>query len=161
LLFREARPSGSIIMESPVKADETWVGGREKNKYSRENRKPAKARSAGSLFQAYWTGPQTRNRVRLIEKTDTETLRSFVVARADEAAAVYTNNTSAYHGVDRNHETAHHSVGEYVRDGFTPTAWDPSGALRIGPPSVCSTGSALRIFSAISTDPPPVTTSAQ
>lgn len=50
----------------------------------------------------------------VIEHTDVSTLQGFVDEHAEPEAAVYTDGATAYRG-RKNHETVHHSVGEYVQ----------------------------------------------
>ncbi|WP_419739864.1 IS1595 family transposase [Ruegeria sp.] len=52
----------------------------------------------------------------MVESTDKETLQGFVNEHAVEGATLYTDEASAYKGIDRPHEVVKHSVGEYVRD---------------------------------------------
>lgn len=52
---------------------------------------------------------------RVIERTDRETLQGFVDDHASSGATVYTDDATAYKGMDRPHETVKHSAAEYVR----------------------------------------------
>jgi len=53
---------------------------------------------------------------KVVEKTDAETLQGFVTDHTEEGTQIYTDEASAYKGIDRPHETVKHSVGEYVQD---------------------------------------------
>ena len=50
---------------------------------------------------------------KVVERTDKETLQSFVTEHTAQGAKVYTDDASAYDGLE-NHESVKHSVGEYV-----------------------------------------------
>jgi hypothetical protein len=52
---------------------------------------------------------------RVIERTDGATLGGFVDDHASPDATLYTDDTSAYNGTARPHETVKRSVREYVR----------------------------------------------
>ena len=52
----------------------------------------------------------------VVENTDKTTLQGFVNDHAADGATLYTDEVSAYKGIDRPHEAVNHSVGEYVRD---------------------------------------------
>ncbi len=53
----------------------------------------------------------------IVPDTRTETLTGFVESRTEPEAAVYTDEHSAYSGLDREHESVCHSSGEYIRNG--------------------------------------------
>ena len=52
----------------------------------------------------------------VVENTDKTTSQGFVNDHAADGATLYTDEASAYKGIDRPHEAVNHSVGEYVRD---------------------------------------------
>lgn len=100
----------------PVEADETYMGGKRRN-MSRARRKELSGRGAAGKVAVAGLKDRETNQVvaKVVENTDSATLQGFVTRHTREGAQVYTDDASAYKGINRPHETVRHSVGEYVR----------------------------------------------
>ena len=118
--IREAfRAEGPVVFLGPVEVDETYFGGRERNKHESKKRRAGR----GPVGKTAVVGAKDRETgqvaARVVETTDKATLQGFVVQHTADGAKVFTDEASAYDGLE-NHETVKHSVGEYV-DGMAHT----------------------------------------
>ena len=104
------QPGG--LFAGPVEADETFVGGKERNKHAHqklhENWPAGKTTVAGVKDRA-----TNHVSAAVVPATDARTLKRFVADRTDWLATVYTDDHPSYVGLP-NHQTVKHSVGEYV-----------------------------------------------
>ena len=100
----------------PVEVDETYIGGKERNKH--ESRKLKAGRGPVGKTAVVGAKDRASNQVRaqVVSRTDAETLQGFVLNSTAPKARVYTDDTSVYYNLPRLHESVKHSVKEYVRD---------------------------------------------
>ena len=98
----------------PVEADETFIGGKEKNKHAKV--KLHAGRGPVGKTAVVGVKDRTTNRVRasVVANTDASTLQGFVADNTAPGAMVYTDGEAGYVGLPH-HEAVRHTVGEYVR----------------------------------------------
>ena len=112
--IREMWTADADKFAGPVEVDETYIGGKERNKH--EYKKQHAGR--GPVGKAAVVGIKDRETGRVataaVESTDAPTLQDFVESRTEATAQVYTDDARAYHGLNRPHEAVKHSAKEYV-----------------------------------------------
>lgn len=101
--------AGDDAMSGPVRTDEHYVGGREKNKHADEK---------GMARKTALVGIRDRKTGRVaaapVPETTAARMEYFIVSHAEPDATVYTDESRICYNL-KNHHTVNHGAGEYVR----------------------------------------------
>ena len=114
--IREACQQGDWMLTNVVEVDETYIGGKERNKHKHKQLK----RGRGTVGKQAVIGARERGgnvKALAINKTDAKTLKGFVHGHIEPGSTVYTDEHRGYlglHGVLYSHASVRHSAKEYV-----------------------------------------------
>ena len=119
--IREAwHRKSSEKMAGPVEIDESYVGGKERNKHADKKLRAGRGGVGKTIVLGAYDRQTGQVDAFSIKVANRKTLQRFVQNHAARGATVYTDSASAYIGIPFHHEAVNHSRGEYVRgDAYT------------------------------------------
>ncbi len=113
--IRETWKDDKEKLTGTLEADETHIGGRERNKHNNK-----RSHTRGPSGKAVVIGMKSREANKIVAKPiperTKEEMQGFISSNASPEAKIYTDDHRSYLGLPYNHESVNHSVGEYVRN---------------------------------------------
>ena len=115
--IREVYLNGeSAKFAGPIEIDESYFGGKEKNKHHDKKLKAGRGIAGKSIVVGAKDRSTNKINASKIDDTGKSTLHKFVEDTAEDSATIYTNDHRSYQQLPYNHEVVKHSVSEYVKD---------------------------------------------
>jgi transposase-like protein len=105
-------------LRGEVEADETFIGGKDKNKHSHQRQGQRGAKGKVAVFGLLERGGELR--VKKMESLKASEVQGEIVRNVEPGANIMTDEYTGYRGLDErfNHHTVNHSAGEYVKNYF-------------------------------------------
>ena len=113
--IRKAFPTVTAMFAGPVEADETAIGGVEKNKHHGRKQRQGRGSVVKTILQGILDRETNQVVASVVKTPNAVTLQGRILDVTDVTAHVYTDDATAYTGMGRRHDTVQHSTGEYVR----------------------------------------------
>ncbi|HVW13113.1 MAG TPA: IS1595 family transposase [Mucilaginibacter sp.] len=116
-MFKESAPE---MLDGTVEIDETFVGGKNKNRHAK--RKAPKSQGRSHVDKTAVVGLLQRDgnvKTFVVENTNADTLQGIMLANVKPEAKVVTDAYRSYNGLDKtyNHVAIKHTEGNYITVG--------------------------------------------
>lgn len=112
--LREACDIEAVRMDGEVEVDETYVGGKERNKHESKKLKAGRG-TVGKQAVLGMREREGRVKAKPIDDTSSQTIQQEIHENVEEGATLYTDEHCAYQGLEGyEHQSVKHSAKEYV-----------------------------------------------
>ena len=113
--IRETWEDHQGMFVGPVEFDETYIGGKEKNKHAWKKQRAGRGPVGKAAIVGAWERETGKIALKHVRSTDKATLHEFVQKTTSGWAIVITDEAPGYRNLEKRvHLTVRHSAGEYV-----------------------------------------------
>ena len=113
--IREGWKEGKGMLSGTVEVDETFIGGKEKNKHE-DKRSHTRGPSGKTVVVGIKDREANKVFAKPVAERSKEDIHGLIGETVSPEAKVYTDDHRSYIGLPYDHESVNHSVGEYVRE---------------------------------------------
>ena len=110
----------SVKFTGVTQADESFFGGKNKNRHQDKKVKESQGRSVKDKTPVFGLLNNGTVNTSVIADTKAETLKPIIAAMVEKGQIVVTDEWNGYSGLNKefSHEVVRHNSGEYVKNGF-------------------------------------------